>query len=165
MASTRLIRFVEGVARGLSAAQAGRIAGYSEATLRNPRQLWSQPGARELYRAAQKRRGRAALLDPPAARAAKPVVTYFLRSEENGCVKIGKTSNLENRLHALRVASPATLTLVLVLAGDREAEMHHRFADCNIRGDWFRDEQRLREFLDEEQAKQNQAPPFPPVMK
>lgn len=148
MASQRLIRFVEGVARGLSDAEAARQAGYSESTASQPgRNLWSQPGARELYREAQRRHGRHVLLEPPPARRSKSVKTYFLR-DESGHVKIGKTCNLQSRLHTLRHGTPEKLTLVCVMDGDREVEFHARFAEYCIKGDWFTETGRLAEFLE-----------------
>jgi hypothetical protein len=160
VASARLIRFVEGVARGMPAGAAAIEAGYSKSVAKNPgAELWSQPEAAALYRAAQKRHGRAILLDPPT-RTPKPTVTYFLRDARQH-VKIGKTSNLRTRLHSLRTASADPLTLALVIDGDREAEFHAQFSEYCIKGDWFTETGSLAQFLVDEQAKQDPAPHSP----
>ncbi len=159
MASQRLIRFVENVARGLSDAAAARAAGYAESVARDTKRLlWSQPEAARIYREAQKRHGRPMFIPPASARAPKPLQTYFVR-DSSGRVKIGKSSNPVTRLMSLRRGSAEQLTLVRVVDGDYEQQFHIRFAEYKIKGDWFVETGRLKEFLADEQNGKDPANP------
>lgn len=149
MASTKLQLFVEGVAKGLSGFRAALAAGYSPATAKNPKKIWGQREARELYRAAQRRHGRHVLSEPPA-RSLKERTTYFVRDESGRC-KIGATCNVDARVNQLRVGSPEKLTLVLTVEGDHEAEYHAKFSALNIKGDWFFFRDALEQFVAEQQ--------------
>lgn len=65
---------------------------------------------------------------------------YFIRAE-NGLVKVGRSSNVENRLRGLLTGSPIILTLTHVIETDRHKEveyaLHQRFAAQRRRGEWF----------------------------
>jgi hypothetical protein len=62
-------------------------------------------------------------------------------------VKIGITINLDMRLSALQM--PVELTLYALLDGGRreENELHARFAGYRLRGEWFRKEGELAEWI------------------
>ena len=86
-------------------------------------------------------------------------VVYLV--ERQGFVKIGYTSNLNNRLAALpketiRVEgmTPGPVQLLTVIPGDRslERQMHRRFADLRAGGEWFRLEGSLLVFLEQQAA-------------
>jgi hypothetical protein len=66
-------------------------------------------------------------------------VIYMIQAGENGPVKIGVTDNLESRLCKMQVDNAAPLKVLRLLAGGfaQEAELHIRFSDINIRGEWF----------------------------
>ena len=55
-------------------------------------------------------------------------------------VRVGYTRNVKKRLASLQTGSPERLLLVSVRAGDRalEREVHERWTEHRIRGDWFR---------------------------
>jgi len=73
---------------------------------------------------------------------------YFVVGAE--WVKIGYSRSPVARLTHLQQASPYELRIVLVLPGgiEREPEVHARFAEQRERGEWFRLEGALREFLE-----------------
>lgn len=74
---------------------------------------------------------------------------YFARAGEDGLVKIGHAKDVRSRLSSMQTGCPIPLTLLGVLPGgrEREAELHARFADLRVRGEWFRAEGALAELL------------------
>jgi hypothetical protein len=67
-------------------------------------------------------------------------VVYFVEALELDRVKIGWTTNLEERLHDLQTGCPAPVELCFTLPGGRpeEASLHRRFAHARVHGEWFR---------------------------
>lgn len=72
-------------------------------------------------------------------------VVYFLMSEANENIKIGRTGNIKARLNALQGACSEKISLLATIACDSpessaelEKKMHHRFANSRIQGEWFR---------------------------
>jgi hypothetical protein len=65
-------------------------------------------------------------------------------------IKIGWTSNLERRLRDIEQGLPEVPTLLGTLAGTRRVErsLHIKFEEYRIRGEWFRREGRLAEWID-----------------
>jgi hypothetical protein len=80
-------------------------------------------------------------------------VIYFIRATHDGPVKIGYVTDeyaLDGRLSSLQVASPDELYVDAIIPGGRDLErdLHVRFAEGRIRGEWFRgDTPGLREFI------------------
>lgn len=66
-------------------------------------------------------------------------VVYFIQSVNGGPIKIGHASNLLARLKHIQVSNPEQLCIVAVCAGGRalERELHAKFSDSHIRGEWF----------------------------
>lgn len=65
---------------------------------------------------------------------------YFLQAETGGPVKIGWTiHDPKRRLSAFQIGSPQLLTIRGVLPGtsEDEKELHRRFAEDRVRGEWF----------------------------
>lgn len=64
---------------------------------------------------------------------------YMVQVGEHGPVKIGWTDNLRDRLIQLQISNYQTLTVLRVFAGGIEVErqLHDRFADQHLRGEWF----------------------------
>jgi hypothetical protein len=64
-------------------------------------------------------------------------MVYFI--EGAGRVKIGWTSDLRGRLSALQSASPVPLRVLASLRASRhmELELHDRFAEFRLHGEWF----------------------------
>lgn len=85
-------------------------------------------------------------LPPMSDAAARLVATaeragwiYFIQAGYSGSIKIGWSTNPRKRFKALQTGQSATLRLLGLLPGDKEAEalFHERFADAAIRGEWF----------------------------
>lgn len=77
-------------------------------------------------------------------------IVYFIAADSVGMVKIGMTSNLEQRLIDLRVACPVSLRVVYHRPGGRwmESDYHKKFAAYRSHGEWFRFEGELRSFIE-----------------
>lgn len=76
---------------------------------------------------------------------------YFLLSPETNTVKIGFTTNVDKRLSVLQTGSPYQLQLVKVISGSprKEKQLHQKFAEYNIRGEWFTWCDTIKNYVDE----------------
>lgn len=76
-----------------------------------------------------------------------PSGVYFIRSGE--AVKIGVSINVPLRTTVLATGSPWPVDLLAVMPGDRAAEkrLHRRFAHLRLKGEWFRAEPELLDFI------------------
>lgn len=80
----------------------------------------------------------------------KIMVTYFVRCEGTNFIKIGQSNRVGKRLSNLQSDNPHPLELSLILPnvmGFREEDMHYRFGGLRERGEWFRNEGSLQQFL------------------
>lgn len=75
---------------------------------------------------------------------------YFLLSEEAKAIKIGHSVSPEFRLDEYQKYSPFKLRLLGAIKGGlpKERELHRRFAHLRMRGEWFRAEPELVEFVE-----------------
>lgn len=73
-----------------------------------------------------------------AARAGQSQV-YFIQAEHGGPVKIGTAAAPERRLAELQCGNPDALVLRATIDGDEltERDLHDRYAEHHIRGEWF----------------------------
>lgn len=79
------------------------------------------------------------------------MTVYFISQGLDGPIKIGfTTKTATKRLAELQVASPQKLILLAVIQGDREVEteLHKRFSDSHIRGEWFERGDALMDFIE-----------------
>lgn len=78
----------------------------------------------------------------------KPQV-YFLRKGDTDHVKIGFSCRLNMRISGLRSSNSDKLHLLATVSGGREAEgrLHKRFARHRIKGEWYRLEGKLAEYV------------------
>lgn len=76
---------------------------------------------------------------------------YFVTARELGRVKIGFTENVQTRLAKMRSDSPTQLLLERVCEGSLsiEAELHARFAEFRVVGEWFDLVHEIEEFMKE----------------
>ena len=72
-------------------------------------------------------------------------VVYFVRSGDS--IKIGSASDFKRRSSSLQTASPEPLNVLAIVPGLDEYKIHQRFAHLRIRGEWFRAEPELLEFI------------------
>lgn len=65
------------------------------------------------------------------------------------CVKIGYTSNLEQRLHALKTSNPHEIELIGSFPGTKADEkiIHKQFSHLRIKGEWFAAEWEVRSWI------------------
>ena len=72
---------------------------------------------------------------------------YFIR-DEGGPIKIGKTRGpVESRLASLQTGNPRRLTLLATTRAYSERELHSRFWEERIAGEWFKPSRRLLAFV------------------
>ena len=66
-------------------------------------------------------------------------MVYFIEAPSTGLVKIGKTTDLEERFKSLCTMSPTPLRLLKVIPGysDEEKTLHKRFKEYRRHGEWF----------------------------
>lgn len=80
---------------------------------------------------------------------------YFIRG--GGFIKIGFSTNPLARLIDLRTASPFELELLADIPGskDDELQIHRLFSDLHVRGEWFRDDDRILAFIKQTRVETN----------
>jgi hypothetical protein len=75
-------------------------------------------------------------------------VTYFIQGIDGGPIKIGKTKNLAERMWTMQTHHPVELICIGMLGGDREKEMHSKFAAFRRgRTEWFEPQPELIDFI------------------
>ncbi len=67
------------------------------------------------------------------------VHVYFVEAPALGLIKIGSSANVEHRISALIRNGPAELIRIGVISGGPrlELDLHERFAQHRVRGEWF----------------------------
>lgn len=93
---------------------------------------------------------RKAVTAPRLLREQPKMRTYFVRCEETGKIKIGKSTGVQERVRHLQTANPSRLTLLHVIDGDLETELHARFSQYRVRydGEWFHPASEILEFIE-----------------
>jgi hypothetical protein len=78
-----------------------------------------------------------------------PQHVYFVRAGRSKRVKIGTTANIHGRLRGIKHPLIGGLRLLGYVDGGyaKENEMHRRFAEYRIKGEWFRLEGELEKFI------------------
>ena len=76
---------------------------------------------------------------------------YFIQQGDNGPIKIGYSAEPEKRLQTLSTASPYPLRILKTLKGGKslEQELHIRFADHQLEGEWFAPDDDLLDFMND----------------
>src|SRR5689334_1576018 len=74
---------------------------------------------------------------------------YFLLNEDERLIEIGLTVSMNSRLAQRHATHGEALRLLAVIEGDflAAAAIRERFADLQVRDDWYRIEPRLVEFI------------------
>lgn len=74
---------------------------------------------------------------------------YFLLNKFDSAVKIDITANPKQRLKALQCSHSQPLEILKVVEGGREleAELHKKFADYKIIGEWFKVHKNLMSYI------------------
>lgn len=78
-----------------------------------------------------------------------PGFIYFI--ESGGFIKIGYSKKWEKRVLSLKSANPQKIDVLLVIEGtrEREGDLHARFQESRIRGEWYQPTQALLDYIDE----------------
>ena len=77
------------------------------------------------------------------------MAVYFLYAKKARRIKIGYSNNPKRRICSIQTASPENLILLAVLGGKRELEqaIHSHFHYLRDKGEWFRAEDELFEWI------------------
>ena len=76
------------------------------------------------------------------------MTTYIIEAENSGRLKIGHTTgNPMERKRALATGSSERLRIVAVLNDVSEVELHDRFRESRLHGEWFEPSSKLRAFI------------------
>jgi hypothetical protein len=77
----------------------------------------------------------------------EPVI-YFV--ECAGFIKIGWSTNWRSRLNNIQISNPLPIKVLLVIGRPEifEKTMHRQFSKFRYRGEWFRDCQEIREYIE-----------------
>lgn len=81
---------------------------------------------------------------------------YFIQNTKTREIKIGVATDPQGRLASLQIGSPHKLKLLAVIrqrGRAAEKELHERFKDASIRGEWFRPTEELLELIAEVKAR------------
>lgn len=74
---------------------------------------------------------------------------YFIKELALGSIKIGVSRNVEERLAVLQRGMPQKLECIGFIKGDFKDEnlLHDKFSHLRIRGEWFKADDELLDFL------------------
>lgn len=75
---------------------------------------------------------------------------YFLHNPETDTIKIGYSKNPKRRIRSLQTANSAELETLKIVEGDEgyERSLHRQFSHLRIRGEWFRADYELWDYID-----------------
>lgn len=75
---------------------------------------------------------------------------YFLQAKSLGHIKIGTTTNMQRRFSEIKTGCPDELVLLGITKGDAniERQIHEKFADSRVRGEWFAPSDDLASFIE-----------------
>lgn len=75
---------------------------------------------------------------------------YFLLTEDETRLKIGKSKTPRKRIYNLRMTSPVWLEIAAIVPGYSHVELwlHQRFSKYRLHGEWFKYEGELRETVE-----------------
>jgi hypothetical protein len=75
---------------------------------------------------------------------------YFIQDVQADAIKIGFSKNVSNRVAALQTSTTSPLKLLVCVPGGRktEKELHEKFVQFHIRGEWFRSAPELLQYVE-----------------
>tara|TARA_Y100001937_G_C7123804_1_gene333899 strand:- start:322 stop:1113 length:792 start_codon:yes stop_codon:yes gene_type:complete len=79
------------------------------------------------------------------------VLVYFIESLESKKIKIGTSKNPKARLKQLQTSNPSQLKILKVIPGGfaKEFQIHRKFSQSRVCGEWFKDSEELRKYIEE----------------
>lgn len=127
--------FIEAYLETFNASEAARVARYTHPGQQGHR-LLRNPKIQPII---EKRSGQS-IADLTKTRVARRGCVYFVQVN-NDAVKIGITDNFERRLKILDTSTPYPIKVLKVVYStgyhSLEIELHKKFADKRIKGEWF----------------------------
>ncbi len=74
--------------------------------------------------------------------------TYFAQAEEGGPIKIGYTTvDPQVRLKGLQTGSPLSLRIIASIPKNLEKQLHERFENLRLHGEWFQNDEALLAYI------------------
>lgn len=73
---------------------------------------------------------------------------YFILDEKSNAVKIGISWFIEKRLRAIQSCNPNKLKIIAIIPCGDENELHCKFEDFWIHGEWFKYEGELKSYIE-----------------
>ena len=82
--------------------------------------------------------------------------TYVLQSVDGGDIKISYTSKSDplERRSSIQTGNSKKIQIVGILKGNHEAELHAKFCDIRLEGEWFKPEKALVDFIETKCSKE-----------
>ena len=76
-------------------------------------------------------------------------MVYFIKAENR--LKIGYAEDPSKRIPSIQTSSPFQLEVLLIIDGDYsvESDLHKRFQDFRVSGEWFEFNDEIKSFIDE----------------
>ena len=77
-------------------------------------------------------------------------MVYFIRGKESGNIKIGFSTNPDKRKSNLQTAHYEELEFIGIMNGslEDEAKIKAMFSEFNIRGEWYRPDREIMDFVE-----------------
>ena len=75
---------------------------------------------------------------------------YFIFSEHNSLIKIGKSLDPRKRFLSLQSMIPTPIKLIAIIPEhypDSEYQLHTRFRHLRVTGGWFQDSEVIRQYI------------------
>ena len=84
-----------------------------------------------------------------------PGYIYFVQGASGGAVKIGYAKDVAARLKGLQTGFPDTLMLLCAVPGKpkNEKELHEKYKEHALRGEWFKPSEEIMEFINKYKIK------------
>ena len=76
-------------------------------------------------------------------------VVYILYSHVHQAIKVGYASDISSRISTIQISTPEKLSLMFTFEGGKELEQyfHDRLKQFHIKGEWFKYNQFVKDFL------------------
>lgn len=65
--------------------------------------------------------------------------TYVIKDKNDGLIKIGRSTTPKKRIKTISTTSGRDLEVLIIINDDVEKELHTRFSNIRVNGEWFND--------------------------
>jgi len=73
--------------------------------------------------------------------------TYLIHNKTTGLVKIGKAIDVQARIKELEYACGTGLAILIIIDKDIERQLHLKFQQHRVKGEWFKFSDSIKEYL------------------